>query len=133
MVFTPSFKQNVFEFSFASAPKKVYTLPTKEYLNADLASRLTNAAMAANAGKEIYDKAKAIADATGEEIVLPESFDQSALSNVVVLQREVFDKYAPGAFMVGTQDEITQIWTAWSQSRDESSVSLGESSALSNS
>lgn len=133
MVFTPSFKQNVFEFSFASAPKKVYSLPLKEYLNADLASRLTSAAMAANAAKVIYDKAQEIAEEKGEEIALPESFDQSVLGKVAELQREVFDKYAAGAYEVGTQDEIGQIWTAWGKSRPESPVSLGESSASSNS
>lgn len=133
MVFTPSFKQNVFEFSFASAPKKVYSLPHKEYLNADLASRLTSAAMEANAAKSVYDKAKEIAEKSGEEIVLPESFDQSVLSRVSEIQREVFDKYAPGSYKVGTQDEISQIWTAWGKGVDESSVSLGESSASSNS
>lgn len=133
MVFTPSFKQNVFEFSFASAPKKIYTLPLKEFLNADLASRLTTAAMSANAAKVIYDKAQEVAEETGQEIVLPESFDSSVLGKVAELQREVFDKYAAGAYKVGNQDEISQIWTAWGKSRPESPVSLGESTASSSS
>lgn len=103
-----SLKQNRFEFTFASSPRKKHSVPKMQYLAPRFARRL-KALMA--------------------EVTDPENMTREQALAIDDLAVEVFDHYVPGFLDLCEDDEQVQaIIGAWS---DASSVSLGESSASS--
>lgn len=129
MVFKPSFKQNVFEFQL-SGSKKTFSMPLRQYISADLAERLEETASAAQPMIKKIQDAQALATETGEDPVLPDDFNPEMVSSLSRMQRELFEKYAPGSYAAGTKGEIQEVMQEWGR---VSNIELGESSASSNS
>lgn len=129
MVFKPSFKQNVFEFQL-SGSKKTFSIPLRQYISADLAERLEEAATSAAPMIKKIQLAKDSAKESGEDPVLPDDFNPEMLSNLSQLQRELFEQYAPGSYAAGTKGEIQEVMQEWGR---VSNIELGESSASSSS
>ena len=129
MVFKPSFKQNVFEFQL-SGSKKTFSIPLRQYISADLAERLEEAATSAAPMIKKIQLAKDSAKESGEDPVLPDDFNPAMLSNLSQLQRELFEQYAPGSYAAGTKGEIQEVMQEWGR---VSNIELGESSASSSS
>lgn len=129
MVFKPSFKQNVFEFQL-SGSKKTFSIPLRQYISADLAERLEEAATSAAPMIKKIQLAKDYAKESGEDPVLPDDFNPEMLSNLSQLQRELFEQYAPGSYAAGTKGEIQEVMQEWGR---VSNIELGESSASSSS
>lgn len=129
MVFKPSFKQNVFEFQL-SGSKKTFSIPLRQYISADLAERLEEAATSAAPMIKKIQLAKDYAKESGEDPVLPDDFSPEMLSNLSQLQRELFEQYAPGSYAAGTKGEIQEVMQEWGR---VSNIELGESSASSSS
>lgn len=120
MVFKPSIKQDVFEFQ-VSGSKKIFKLPLKQFISADLADRMADAAL------PLQKLLKKHAAGTLTEDELPEPEKLNAMK---VMQRELFDKYAPGAYEAASQSEINEVMQEWGR---VSNIELGESSASSSS
>lgn len=129
MVFKPSFKQNVFEFQL-SGSKKTFSIPLRQYISADLAERLEEAATSAQPMIKKIQEAKEAATDSGADPVLPEDFDADTFTALSKLQRELFEQYAPGSYAAGTKGEIQEVMQEWGR---VSSIELGESSASSSS
>lgn len=129
MVFKPSFKQNVFEFQLSGSKKK-FSIPLRQYISADLAERLEEAATTAQPMIKKIQEAKELASASGEEPVLPDDLDPDMLASLSRIQRELFEKYAPGCYAAGTKGEIQEVMQEWGR---VSNIELGESSASSSS
>lgn len=129
MVFKPSFKQNVFEFQL-SGSKKTFSIPLRQYISADMAERLEEAANLAAPTIRKVQAAAAAAKESGDDAVLPDDFDPAVLATLSRLQRELFEKYAPGSYEAGTKGEIQEVMQEWGR---VSNIELGESSASSNS
>lgn len=129
MVFKPSFKQNVFEFQL-SGSKKTFSIPLRQYISADMAERLEEAANLAAPTIRKVQAAAAAAKESGDDAVLPDDFDPAVLATLSRLQRELFEKYAPGSYEAGTKGEIQEVMQEWGRC---SNIELGESSASSSS
>lgn len=123
MVFKPSFKQNVFEFQL-SGSKKTFSIPLRQYISADLAERLEEAATTAQPMIKKIQDAQAIAKETGADPELPEDFNPEMLASLAKMQRELFEKYAPGCYTAGTKGEIQEVMQEWGR---VSNIELGES------
>ncbi|MDI3330129.1 MAG: hypothetical protein QJR09_05250 [Micrococcus sp.] len=129
MAFTPSIKQNVFEFHVKAQPRKKWQLPLRQYLPMTLAERLEeNGLKLAKYKDELADMQGRI-DA-GEDVDLPEGFDPELLVELKAAQRAVFEKYCPGLYDVANQFEINEIMQEWGR---VSNIDLGKSSASSGS
>lgn len=120
MVYKPSIKQNVFEFQ-VSGSKKIFKLPLRQYISADLADDLASAALPMQSA---FKKHQA---GTLNEDDLPEP---AVLAELKRLQRKLFDKYAPGAYEAAADAEINDVMQEWGR---VSNIELGESSASSSS
>lgn len=129
MVFKPSFKQNVFEFQL-SGSKKTFAIPLRQYISADLAERLEEAANLAQPTIKKIQEASALAKESGAEAVLPDDFNPDVIAALSRLQRELFEQYAPGSYAAGTKGEIQEVMQEWGR---VSNIELGESSASSSS
>lgn len=115
-----SIKQNVFVFQ-VSGSDEVFEIPLRQYISADLADRLSEAALPL---QPLFQKHQ---DGTLSPDELPEP---EKLMELKRLQREIFDTYAPGAYKAAHESEINELMQEWGR---RSSVSLGESSASSGS
>lgn len=105
-----SIKQNRFEFDVpveGKAKPKRFSMPKMQYLPADITSRMTQSGAAI-----------AAAQAEGKE---PSEADMVAFSE---LQRELFERFAPGLYQLVEMEQLGAIQEAW---QEASGVSLGES------
>ncbi|KKI16371.1 MULTISPECIES: hypothetical protein [unclassified Leucobacter] len=102
-----SIKQNQFQFKLPDS-KKTYTLPKMQYISSDIRERMQRTSVTL----------KAAIDAGVE----PDPADALEASKI---QRELFERYAPGLYELVTDDQIRAIQEAW---QEASSIELGESS-----
>lgn len=115
MVYKPSIKQNVFEFQ-VSGSRKTFSIPLREYINADLADRLVAATLPLEGMiKKVQSGELAEEDVDLEQIVALQA-----------IQRELFETYAPGAYAAASTAEINDIMGEWGR---RSQVTMGESQA----
>lgn len=129
MPFTPSIKQNVFEFKVAGS-KKTWRLPLRQYLPLSLIERLeANGMRIAKHQKALEEiqRRTAAGEETGE---LPEGFDPDLIVELQDAQRDLFEKFCPGLYDVANRSEMNEIMAEWGR---VSNIELGESSALSGS
>lgn len=109
-----SIKQNQFEFelevpgSNGKKKSKRFTLPKMQYISSDLRERMQRTSI----------PLKAAIDAGIE----PDPADAVEASKI---QRELFEKYAPGLYELVTDDQIQALQAAW---QEASGITLGESS-----
>lgn len=104
-----SIKQNQFEFEVPVSGKKTrkYTVPKMQYISSDLRERMQRASLPLQGLKE------------------GDSVEPAVQIELSIVQRELFDRYAPGLYELVTDDQILAIQEAW---QEASSVTLGESS-----
>lgn len=129
MPFTPSIKQNVFQFKVKGS-KKTWEIPLRQFLPMTLVERLeTNGMKLAKYRTELEEiqRRSAAGEDTGE---LPEGFDTDLIIELQQAQRDLFDKYCPGLYDVANRYEINEVMGEWGRA---SNIELGESSALSRS
>ena len=113
-----SVKQNQFEFEIpvevvdengkTKKQKKKYSLPKMQYISSDLRERMQRASL----------PLKRAIDA-GEQPSPEEQVESS------IIQRELFEKYAPDLYQHVSDDQIQAIQAAW---QEASGITLGESS-----
>ena len=97
-----SFKQNKFELVLPDGRK--FTLPKMQYLNSDLRVRMQSLGSSLNR----------------------KDLDPQTVAEFGLLQRELFDLYAPGLFGTISDDQLVAIQEAW---QGASEIGLGESGA----
>lgn len=102
-----SIDQNQFKFQLPGS-RKTYTLPKMQYISSDLRERMQSAGT----------RLKTVIDAGGTP-------DPESAAEMGKIQRELFEKYAPGLYELVTDDQIEAIQEAW---QEASGISLGESS-----
>ena len=108
-----SYKQNQFEFEIdyernGKTKTKKFTVPKMQYLSSDIRERM----------QRVGASIKTAID-TGAEPSPAEIAEASSI------QRELFDKYAPGLYELCSDDQIEAINEAW---QEASGISVGESS-----
>lgn len=103
-----SIDQNQFKLKLPGS-KKVWSLPKLQYINSDLRLRMQEASV----------PLKRLIDEGGKP-------DAAQALEVQQIQRELFDRYAPGLYAECSDDQINAIMGAW---QEASGISLGESSA----
>lgn len=101
-----SIKQNQFTFKLPSGEK--FTLPKMQFISSDLRERMQRASLPIKAAIDAGDQA-----------------DPAAQVEAAMIQRELFEKYAPGLYELVSDDQIQAIQQAW---QEASGISLGESS-----
>lgn len=121
MVFKPSIKQDVFEFQ-VSGSKKTFSIPLRQYISADLVDRMTDAAMPL--------QSLMVAQKSGAELTEADLPEPEKIVELGKITRELFDRYAPGAYESASQAEINAIVQEWGRL---SNIDMGESSASSSS
>lgn len=112
-----SFKQNRFEFTIwdyddgerIPGSDVTYSIPKMQYINSDIRQRMLEVSM----------PLKKIIDEGGKPA--PEQ-----AAEVTKIQRELFEKYAPGLYGRIADDQLNAIQEAW---QEASGIQLGESSA----
>lgn len=113
-----SYKQNRFEFTLPDfddegdavpGTEVTYSVPKMQYINSDIRQRMLDVSMPL---KRMIDEGKQ-----------PEP-EQAA--EVTRIQRELFEKYAPGVYARVSDDQLNALLQAW---QEASSISVGESSA----
>lgn len=121
MPFTPSIKQNVFEFK-VNGSKKIWKLPLRQYLPVNLAERMTKNGLKL---AKFKDELEHIQQATlaGENVDLPEGFDTDLIVELKDAQAALFDRFCPGLYDVANEDELNQIMNEWAR---VSNISMGE-------
>ena len=112
-----SIKQNQFEFELPieeideqgkkKKSKRRFSVPKMQYINSDLRERMQRASLPLQNAQE------------GDEI------DAAVQIELSAIQRELFEKYAPGIYGLVTDDQILAIQQAW---QEASSITTGESS-----
>lgn len=104
-----SIKQNQFEFEIEREGKKPkrFSMPKMQYISSDLRDRMQRASLPLQKMKE------------GDEV------DAEVMINLSTIQRELFDRYAPGLYELTSDDQIQEIQKAW---QEASGIELGESS-----
>lgn len=129
MPFTPSVKQNVFQFK-VKASKKTWEIPYRQYLPLSLVEELETNGMRIAQHKDALEEMKRRNDAGETDVDMPEGFDPELLVQLQKTQRALFDRYCPGLYEVANRSEMNQIMQEWGR---VSNVELGESSASSGS
>jgi len=102
-----SIAQNRFEFELPTGEK--FSLPKMQYISTDIRERMQRTSVPL---KRIIDEG---GQPTPEQTI-----------EVQAIQRELFEKYAPGLYELVTDDQLTAIQQAW---QEASGISVGESSA----
>lgn len=127
MVFTPSIKQNVFEFK-VTASKKTFSLPLMQYISAALADDIESAMFKLKPYAAEMQRIQALPADERETAEIPEGFDPAIIADLKSLQRQIFERYAPGVFEVASMAEVRAIWAEWQRA---SGIDMGKSSASS--